>query len=268
MRRAARRATSADGAAFVELVEGAHGGGVELFGVGQDALFGFEGLVFAGVEVGGFDLLALIAPEIDHAQAVLLALEQVVELCLGGAPAGVGLGDGVSGDAAEAVEQDALLGLVEAGERLGLRVDEGEFGRELLEDGDGGGLVVDEDAALAGGEDFAAQNDLGAFGVDAVFFEDGLGAGRGLEDAGDDGLVGAVADDFGGGFAAHQQGQRIDEDGFACAGFAGEQVEAGAERGDGVIDDGVVFSAQFDEHADGSPGHCDSIGRAMQIDHG
>jgi len=42
--------------------------------------------------------------------------------------------------------------------------------------------------------------------------------------------------------------KRINEDGFSRAGFAGEQVEPRAERGDGVIDDGVVFSAQFDEH--------------------
>jgi hypothetical protein len=127
-------------------------------------------------------------------------------------------------------------------------VDEGELGRELLEDLDGGGLVVDEDAALAGGEDFAAEDDLGAFGVDAVGFEDGFGAGRGFEDAGDDGLVGAVADDSPEAFAAHEEGERVDEDGFACAGFAGEEIEAGAEGGDGVIDDGVVFSAEFDEH--------------------
>ena len=127
-------------------------------------------------------------------------------------------------------------------------MDQGQLGRELAEDGDGGRLVVDEDAALAGGENFAAEDDLVAAGVDAVFFEDGFGVGGGLKDAGDDGLVGAVADDFGGGFAAHQQGQRIDEDGFARAGFAGEQVEAGAKDGDGVIDDGVVFGAQFDEH--------------------
>ncbi len=160
----------------------------------------------------------------------------------------MGLRDGIGRNAAEAVEQDALLGLVEAGEGLGLRVDQRQFGRELLEDRDGGGLVVDEDAALAGGENFAAQDDFGAFGVDAVFFEDGFGAGRGLEDAGDDGLVRAVADHFGRGFAAHEQGQRVDEDGFAGAGFAGEQIEARAEDGDGVIDDGVVFSAQFDEH--------------------
>ena len=49
-------------------------------------------------------------------------------------------------------------------------------------------------------------------------------------------------------FAPHEEGERIDEDGLARAGFAGEQVESGAEGGDGVIDDGVVVSAQFDEH--------------------
>ena len=164
------------------------------------------------------------------------------------APAGVGFGDGVGGEAAEAVEEGALLGLVEAGRALALRVDQGQLRGELPEDGDGGRLVVDEDAALAGGENFAAEDDFVAAGVDAVFFEDGFGVGRGLKDTGDDGLVGAVADNFGRGFAAHQQGQRIDEDGFARAGFAGEQVETRAEGGDGVIDDGVVFSAQFDEH--------------------
>ncbi len=93
----------------------------------------------------------------------------------GVAPAGVGFGDGVGGDAAEAVEEDALLGLVEAGEGLALGVDQGQFRGELLEDGDGGGLVVDEDAAFAGGEDFAAEDDFVAGGVDAVFFEDGFG---------------------------------------------------------------------------------------------
>ena len=44
-----------------------------------------------------------------------------------------------------------MLRLVEAGEAFGLRVDESELGRELLEDLNGGGLIVDEDAALAGG---------------------------------------------------------------------------------------------------------------------
>jgi hypothetical protein len=127
-------------------------------------------------------------------------------------------------------------------------VDKGEFRSELLEDGDGGGLVVDEDAALSSCLNFATENDFAARGVDAVFFEDGFGGGGGLEDAGDYRLVCAVADQLGGGLAAHEKGEGVNEDGFACAGFAGEEVEAGAEDGVGVIDDGVVFSAQFDEH--------------------
>ena len=127
-------------------------------------------------------------------------------------------------------------------------MDERKLGRELLEDLDGGGLVIDEDAALAGREDFAAKNDFGAFGVDAVGFEDGFGAGGGLEDAGERGFLSAVADEFSRTFAAEEEGERVDEDGFAGAGFAGEEIEAGPEGGDGVIDDGVVFSAEFDEH--------------------
>ncbi len=81
-------------AAFIKLIEGSHGGGVELFGVGQDAFFGLQSLVLAGDEMRGLDLLLLIAPQIDHAQAVLLALDEFVESGGSGAPAQVGLGDG------------------------------------------------------------------------------------------------------------------------------------------------------------------------------
>ena len=175
-------------------------------------------------------------------------MQQVVELLRGLAPAGVGFGDGVGGDAAEAVEENALLRLVEAGEGFGLRVHQGQFRGELLQHGNGGGLVIDEDAAFAVGEDFAAEDDFRAFGVDAVFLQRGFGAGGGLEDAGNDGLVGAVADHVGGGLAAHQQGQRVDQDGFAGAGFAREQIEPRAEDGDGVVDDGVILGAELDEH--------------------
>ncbi len=142
----------------------------------------------------------------------------------------------------------ALLALVEAVQGFGLGVDEGQFRRELLEDGDGGRLVVDEDSSLPGGKNFAAEDDLGAFDVDAVFFEDGFGAGRRFKDARDDGAVGAVADDLSRRLAAHEQCEGIDEDGFARAGFAREQVEPRPEDGDGVVDDGVVFCAQFYEH--------------------
>ena len=127
-------------------------------------------------------------------------------------------------------------------------MDEGELGSEGAENGDGGGLVVDVDAALAVGEDFAAEDDFVGVHVDAVGFEDELGAGSGFEDAGEDGAVGSVADDAGGGFLAHEEGEGVDEDGLACAGFAGEEIEAGTEAGDGVIDDGVVLGSEFEQH--------------------
>jgi len=86
------------------------------------------------------------------------------------------------------------------------------------------------------------------FSVDAVFFENGFSTGGGLKNAGYDGFVGTVTDHVGRGFAAHQQREGVDEDRLSRAGFAREQVKARAEDGDGVINDGIIFSAQLDEH--------------------
>ena len=122
-------------------------------------------------------------------------------MALASMPASVSLGDCIQGNTGETVEKQALLRLVEAGEAFGLRVDECELGREQLEHLDRGGLVVDEDAAFAVGEDFAAKDDFGAFGIDAVGFKDGFGAGGGLEDARKRGLVGAVPNQFSRAFA-------------------------------------------------------------------
>ena len=95
-----------------------------------------------------------------------------------------------------------MLRLVEAGEAFSLRVNEREFGRELLENLDGGGLIVDEDAAFASGENFSAKNDFGSFCVDAISFKDGFRAGSGFEDARKGGFVGAVADQLSRAFAS------------------------------------------------------------------
>ena len=149
-------------AAFVKLIERAHRGGVELFGVGQNTFLGLQCIVFAGQQMGSGNLFALIAPQIDHAQTVLLALQKIVEPAADALPSGMGLGDGVVRDAAEAIEQNALLRLIEAAGGFALRVDEGQLRGKLAQDGNGSGLVVDEDASLAVGEDFAAQDNLGA----------------------------------------------------------------------------------------------------------
>ena len=168
---------------------------------------------------------------------------------LGGAPAGVGLGDGVSGDAGEAIEEDALLGLDRSWRGVSdCAWTRASSGASCLRTATVAGWLLTKTRPLPV-ERISRRRMISVPSASMPFcFEDGFGAGSGLEDAGDDGFVGAVADDVGRGFAAHEEGERVDEDGFACAGFAGEEVEAGTERGDGVIDDGVVFSAQFDEH--------------------
>jgi len=148
----------------------------------------------------------------------------------------------------EAIQQNALLRLIEAAQRLALGVNQSQFRGQLLENSDSSGLIVDEDPPLAGAQNLAAQDDLGSLSVDAVLFQDGLRARRGLEDTGDDCLVRAVAHHLDRGLAAHQQGQRVHQNRLAGAGFTRKQVEPRSEDGDGVIDDSVVFSAQLDKH--------------------
>jgi len=52
-------------------------------------------------------------------------------------------------DSAEAIEQNALLVLIEAGERFSLRMNQSQFGRKLAQYSNSGGLIVDEDSAFA-----------------------------------------------------------------------------------------------------------------------
>ncbi len=127
-------------------------------------------------------------------------------------------------------------------------MDECNLWRELAQYGYGGRLVVHKDAAFACAGDFAAQKNLSAFGIKAIGFEDCLCACRGFKDAAYDGLLRSVADDVAGGLATEEQGQRIHQDGLARTGLAGEQIQAGAELCDCMVDDGLVFCAQFKKH--------------------
>ena len=204
----------------------------------------------AGFKARGFNLLALVAPKVNHAEPILFALKQVVQLALSRAPVGVRCGNGIGRDAAETVEENALLGLVKAGKSFRLGMDKSKLRRELAKNGDSGGLVVDEDTAFAAGENFAPKDDLGAFGVDAVFLKDAFRTLSGFKDAGNNCLFGSVSNNFGRCLTTHEESQRIYKNGLACAGLAREQVQSRAKCGDGVINDGIVFGAQLNEHPD------------------
>ncbi len=69
-----------------------------------------------------------------------------------------------------------------------------------------------------------------------------------LEGGGDLGALRAVAHHFRAGAAAGQQLQRIDQDGLAGAGFAGEHREPGTQLQLHVVDDGEVADLQMGQH--------------------
>jgi len=168
-------------------------------------------------------------------------------------PRGVGRGRRLNPAAGKCIEQCETRGSVERQYRFILGVDCGEMGSKLAEDGDGGGLIVDEDAALAGGGNLAANDQRAVFGfiqtvvlqnfIDCVFRNSCA-----LKYRGDDRAVRAGADYLARRFIAQEQSQSIDQNGFASAGFTGEHVEAGGKLHRCVVNDGVVFQAQFDKH--------------------
>ena len=92
----------------------------------------------------------------------------------------------------------------------------------------GGRAAVDPGAAFALGVHGAAQQE-DVIGVKAVGFEQVLQRRVAVELGADLGALGAFADNAGVGPGSCNQLQGIDQDGFARAGFTGEDAEAGAE---------------------------------------
>ena len=129
-------------------------------------------------------------------------------------------------------------------------MNDGQAGSQGLQHGHGRRLVVNENASLAVDCDVAAQNDLRPCAVDSVFLQH-LGDGRivALIHGGDRGLFRAVAHHVAVGLLAQQQRQGVDEDGLARAGLAGQQIQSSPKLNHHVVDDGVVFNAQFPEHS-------------------
>ena len=74
-------------------------------------------------------------------------------------------------------------------------------------------------------------------------------ARRNVEAALDPGLVGSRADDLRARPAAHQEIERVGEDGLSGPRLTGDRVEAGAEPELGPLDQQQVLDSQLSEHA-------------------
>ena len=211
--------------------------------VGEQRLLGFERDVLGGiVEPGGGDLLHLVAEQVDlpgpGAGVATEGLELGVELAHRRSFVAVAGPCVQRRRARVAVERAPLHRGVEQRLVGVLAVEVDERAPDLGELADGGEAAVDVGAAAA-----VAGQDAG---------EHGLLAGRGVYEAPfDPGLGRAVAHERGVGAATDEQLDRLDDEGLARAGLAGDRghPRRGVEHQAQVGDDPEIDHVQLDEHA-------------------
>ena len=145
--------------AFVKQIEGVHGRAIDFLRVGQNAFLSFQALVFAGLQLGVFNLALLEGPQIEQTQAILLSVFQFVDAVSSLLPEGKCLGRGFELCTGESIEQIEPRRSIERKHRFVLRMNGREIWRELAQHGNRGRLIVDEDASLAAGRNFAPQDD-------------------------------------------------------------------------------------------------------------
>src|SRR5581483_1986257 len=240
-------------AALVEQIKGVHSGVVDLFGVGQNALFRLQALVLAALQPGFFDFALLENPEIHQAQAVLLSALQFVDARPALLPRGIAGGDRPQLACRKRIQQLQSSGPVERQDGIVLRVDDRQVRSQQPQDRYGGRPVVDEHPPLAAGRNLPPQDQRTVFrfvqtivlqnlsqtlAVQAVF----------LENRGHNGPVGSAADYLCGSFLAQQKRQGIDENGFSGTCFTCQQVQPMPELDCQIVDYRVVFKAYFSEH--------------------
>ena len=121
--------------------------------------------------------------------------------------------------------------------------------RELPQGPDRRRLIVDKYAPLAVGTHLTSQQHLVAVEVEPIGLQHSFGSGRGLEDAAQQRLFRPVPHQIAGCLAPQQHDQRVDQNRFPRARFAGEQIQSRPKLCDRSIDHREVFRSQFQQHA-------------------
>jgi hypothetical protein len=220
-----------------------HGRRINLFCVRQHTLFSNQFFLFVRFKLRLLDLAGLKAPQIHHPQTILLPGLEGIQPLAPQLPATKRLLHLLGRDTGAAVKQQALLGRIKGAQRVTLCVDQGQLRGQGAQRGHRRRLVIDKDARLAASGDFAPQDDLLLCRVDAVLVQNLQGTARALKHAGDHRAVRAPANQVRRRLFTQQQRKCINQNGFAGAGLAGQDVQAGAEGNLRAIDDDVVFGA-------------------------
>ena len=144
------------------------------------------------------------------------------------------------------VDQGELAGIIEEGLLLMLAMDVEKQRRQLTQCRNGAGLVIDVDAIPFVGRDLAADNDVAAFRIQSKSIE--VGADVGFKNGFDDGAAFAGADHLAESFRTGKQSERVNDDGFSCAGLAGQEIETFFEVKLELIDQSKISNAKKPQH--------------------
>ena len=202
--------------------------------IGQAVLLDLERPVLLGiVQVSAVELVHLVAEEIDLPGTGALVTSERSELRVELGHACTRLAQRAQVDATEPIERSPLLGDPE--ERLvavlAVEVDEPLTFVGELTDRCEPSVAVRTRPALA--RDHSAEHDLGVVDDEASL---------------DRALTRTVAHDAALGSSTNEQLDRVDEQGLACTGLAGERRHAGAEHEHELVDHTQVADSELGQH--------------------
>ena len=140
------------------------------------------------------------------------------------------------------VQQPQVGGGIGQAGAVMLAMDGQQPGRDIPHDAGGCRHPVDAAAALSVGADFPVQQKVIGRTITA-FFHLCPGLGGDLLKGGPDArLLGAAAHQFPGSPVPQNGVDGINQNGFACAGFAGQHIKAGGEGYFGLFNHGDIFN--------------------------
>ena len=205
-------------------------------GAAQQLAIGGERLVLARLQVGLLQFAQLELDEIETRRPLAVVHPQPIELLAQAAHRRERARHLRAWrlEARPRIQQREMLGGIEQLLMFVLAVQLDQPIRQILERRGGGQRAVDEGAAAALRGDLAAHDQLAA-----VF---------GFEDRFDGGDVFAGANQILRGASAEQQADRLDEDGLAGAGLAGQDVERLFKIDGDRLDDRKVADGQVADH--------------------
>ena len=218
--------------------------------MGDDGAAFLQRLFFAGPQGGNVDRIQLLAQRFDAALLFCLAGVQGIQLALYGNDLPVLL-------IISAIQRLILRILIQKAQVHGgvgqagavvLAVDGKQPGRDLPQHRSGSRHAVDAKIALAFGVDLAVEQQLVSASITALF-QLLLHLLRHVSKGGPHaGFGGTAAHQIAGGAVAQNCVDGINEDGFACAGLAGQHVKAGGKAHLGFFNDSYVFDLQCCKH--------------------